>query len=85
VKIFHTKDGKTIKVPYTEHVPPDVTACIFWLKNRRPSEWRDVQNVDTAIGHYIVSDKPMSPEQWIEERTKLVSPALPGPDTKPED
>jgi hypothetical protein len=34
VKIFHTKNGKTIKVRYTEHVPPDVTACIFWLKNR---------------------------------------------------
>ena len=36
VKIFHTKDGKIIKVPYTEHVPPDVTAQIYWLKNRRP-------------------------------------------------
>jgi transcriptional regulator with XRE-family HTH domain len=22
---------------------PDVTACIFWLKNRRPETWRDVQ------------------------------------------
>jgi transcriptional regulator with XRE-family HTH domain len=22
---------------------PDVTACIFWLKNRRPEQWRDVQ------------------------------------------
>lgn len=21
--------------------PPDVTACIFWLKNRRKTEWRD--------------------------------------------
>lgn len=21
--------------------PPDTTACIFWLKNRRPSSWRD--------------------------------------------
>jgi len=24
-----------------KHVAPDVTACIFWLKNRRPAEWRD--------------------------------------------
>ena len=22
-------------------VPPDTTACIFWLKNRKPSAWRD--------------------------------------------
>ncbi|MGE5483158.1 MAG: hypothetical protein ACM3VX_09720, partial [Bacteroidota bacterium] len=25
-----------------KHVPPDVTACIFWLKNREPERWRDV-------------------------------------------
>ena len=25
----------------TKHVPPDVTACIFWLKNRRPDDWND--------------------------------------------
>jgi hypothetical protein len=26
-----------------KHVPPDTTACIFWLKNRRREQWRDVQ------------------------------------------
>jgi len=24
-----------------KHVVPDTTAQIFWLKNRRPKEWRD--------------------------------------------
>jgi hypothetical protein len=28
-------------VTYTERMAPDTTACIFWLKNRRPDEWRD--------------------------------------------
>ena len=28
-------------VTYTERYPPDTTACIFWLKNRNPEEWRD--------------------------------------------
>jgi hypothetical protein len=51
--------------------PPNVTACIFWLKNRRPSEWRDVQNVSADIGHYIISDRPMSEAEWIEQRTRL--------------
>jgi len=23
------------------YVPPDTTACIFWLKNRKPQQWRD--------------------------------------------
>ena len=24
-----------------KHYPPDTTACIFWLKNRQPQDWRD--------------------------------------------
>lgn len=40
VKIFNA-DGAPLIVPYREHVAPDTTACIFWLKNRRPDEWRD--------------------------------------------
>lgn len=30
-------------------VPPDVTACIFWLKNRRPDLWRDTYTMDGAL------------------------------------
>jgi len=40
VKIFQHQ-GQVIEAPYREHVPPDVTAQIFWLKNRRKAEWRD--------------------------------------------
>lgn len=29
------------EVPYIERYPPDTTAAIFWLKNRRPDQWRD--------------------------------------------
>ena len=28
-------------VEYERYVPPDVTAIIFWLKNREPDLWRD--------------------------------------------
>ncbi len=34
-------NGETVVVPTVKHYPPDTTACIFWLKNRRPDEWRD--------------------------------------------
>ncbi|ALX22538.1 transposase [Bordetella pertussis] len=34
-------DGVIITTPTTRHYPPDTTACIFWLKNRRPDLWRD--------------------------------------------
>ena len=33
--------GEVQKVAYREHVPPDPTSMIFWLKNRRKAAWRD--------------------------------------------
>lgn len=39
VKIFQYK-GEEVIVPYIEKVQPDTTAAIFWLKNRRPNEYR---------------------------------------------
>lgn len=46
VKILTVADGNNAgshveQVPYVEHYPPDTTAAIFWLKNRRPDLWRD--------------------------------------------
>lgn len=39
---FATYEGKiTDKQDYIEHYPPDTTAAIFWLKNRRKEEWRE--------------------------------------------
>lgn len=30
-----------VQTPIRKFYPPDTTACIFWLKNRRPDLWRD--------------------------------------------
>jgi hypothetical protein len=48
-KLFHYQ-GAVIRADYVEHTPPDVTACIFWLKNRRPDEWREKQEGETPAG-----------------------------------
>ena len=32
---------RTLKRTVTKIVPPDTTAAIFWLKNRKPMQWRD--------------------------------------------
>lgn len=45
-KIFQHQ-GEAVRVDYVEHVPPSDTAAIFWLKNRRPGEWRE--KVDHAV------------------------------------
>ncbi len=45
VKLFFD-DGKVIEHEVVEHVPPNVTAGIFWLKNREPETWRDKRELD---------------------------------------
>lgn len=42
------KDGKKTET-ITKHIPPDTTAQIFWLKNRKPNEWRDKRIVEDKI------------------------------------
>jgi hypothetical protein len=33
-------NGQIVVTPTTKHYPPDTTACIFWLKNRKSEEFR---------------------------------------------
>jgi hypothetical protein len=86
VKIFMPAGSKQpVVVHYIEHCPPDVAAAFIWLKNCDPERWRDVQNVEHAIGKYIISDRPMTPEQWAAERATIIDDVveeLPAPSTK---
>lgn len=46
--IISEKDGRRVET-VKKQMPPDTTAQIFWLKNRKPEKWRDrveVQNND---------------------------------------
>lgn len=38
-------ESKRIK----KHIPADITAAIFWLKNRQPDKWRDKKEVDANV------------------------------------
>ena len=48
-----TRVEKTIKF-----IPPNVTAQIFWLKNRKPAEWRDKQDIDMKADLELVVKLP---------------------------
>ncbi len=49
------KDG--VKVIQTlKHIPPDTTAQIFWLKNRRSDRWRDKPEVLATDGQVQIID-----------------------------
>jgi len=45
VKTSELKITKIVK----KEIAPDVTAQIFWLKNRKPKEWRDKQELDANV------------------------------------
>lgn len=68
VKIF-MPGGATepVYAPYREKIAPDTTAAIFWLKNRKPAEWRDKQEVSHS-GSLEVTTK--------EQRDAAVNAAL---------
>ena len=62
-------DERVIESLYQQALAGNVGAICFWLKNRRPSEWRDVQHVDQNVDvHYLISDKPMTEDEWIGAR-----------------
>src|SRR5215471_18710453 len=54
--------------------PPDVTACIFWLKNRRPDWWRDAHRQEHAITTPEKADT--SPEERARQAAEMVDRAF---------
>ena len=42
-------DGSITRTKETKQVPPNVTAQVFWLKNRQPAKWRDKQEIQQDI------------------------------------
>ena len=76
-KIFNN-DGVITRVRTIEHVPPDVTACIFWLKNRRSSEWRDKTDHDHSHLHALVlqgGNMSVEKAQELFRQARNMSPA----------
>jgi Homeodomain-like domain len=51
-----TKDGDVVPLRKVQH--PNTTALIFWLKNRKPVEWRDKQEIshEGSVGVTFVDD-----------------------------
>src|SRR5690606_14815948 len=66
VKVYlDVRTRKPIVVPYTKRYPPETSAAIFWLKNRRPDLWRDRQNV--AMGRASFADRLRLARERLEQ------------------
>ena len=73
-----TKDGDVVDITEEVHVPPDTTAQIFWLKNRKKEQWRekvevvktdeDLQNINkniSNIANLLNNPKPNRSEKDV--------------------
>lgn len=38
--------GEITQTELTRHYPPDTSAGVFWLSNRRPQDWKDKKEID---------------------------------------
>ena len=60
-RVERSQDGgkKSIKTVQTvKNIPPDTTAQIFWLKNRRPDRWRDKQQIEhSGLRHIFCNNR----------------------------
>lgn len=54
----------------TKEIPPDVTAQIFWLKNRKPEAWREKQEMKTEVGGEGIVFQIMPASQKPEEENE---------------
>lgn len=65
---FASFEGQiTDEKEYTKHLPPDTTACIFWLKNRQRETWKDKHEVEHSGGATVTltaPDKFENTKEW---------------------
>lgn len=61
MKIGENGSVQTTVVKKTKkHVAGDTTAQIFWLKNRRPNEWKDKQDVNVTNDDWVDALKSLT-------------------------
>ncbi len=49
--------GEPRTATYTAHVPPETRACMYWLRNRRPEDWREVsERVAAELAQQAAAD-----------------------------
>lgn len=69
VKIFMPAGAdEPVYAPYTEHVPPDPSAALNWLKNRRGDQWREKTEVDVNLKTDLVDVIAKRRQQVVEGR-----------------
>lgn len=61
------KTGQITVVKVNKYFPPETLACIFWLKNRKPAEWKDRNNNEFNGNITFNINNQIAPKKLIEE------------------
>ncbi len=82
-KLFHRATGyeheevdirvvgkKIVQTKLIKHYPPDTSAMIFWLKNRRKDLWRDKIDTDVTSNGETISNMIMLPAKKDDDYDK---------------
>ena len=68
-KVFQHQ-GEIVRAEVLEHIPPDVTAQIFWLKNRRKEQWNTPSEVSTQAFSLIEQLVRMATARMIDGQAR---------------
>ena len=72
VKTVVDDEGKVTVTKTIKEVVPDTTAQIFWLKNRKPKQWRDKQDIE-SINTNLNYEIPTSEEEIDKRISELIN------------
>lgn len=81
VQINVSKDGDVYETPFVKHYPPDTSACMNWLANRRKDKWRKTDGEGEGSGLKDLMEftlKIGKAAGAIEERKRLADTAIDG-------
>ena len=68
-KVF-LHEGKAVVIPVDKQYPPDTRAAEFWLRNRQPELWRNINNIDIKTDGEKINDNRQERDARIEELIK---------------
>jgi hypothetical protein len=61
---------KLVYAPYVEYMPP--TSPRRFFGNRDPPHWRDAWQHEHTLGKYVIADRPMTEQEWIEAKANVI-------------
>jgi hypothetical protein len=67
--------GEVVRADHKVHMPPDVQACIFWLRNRRRQDWAGRARPEPADSGLTFEDLEEASRRVAERNARAIADA----------